>query len=251
VFLVAIVDVEHIPDAARAPLAVALGTTLYELRLVLSAGLPAVVLTTPEASRAEAAVQLIEREAGRAVWGERRAVYPSARMPAIRDFRFQPSGLTLTETGAELLPFSDIFAIIRATHSTVTTSSTVVKERKLDPGMAIITGGLKMSKTTSRDVVSRTDNRQQVLYLFRISGAPPWLLREQSAHYAGLGNALGPSSLGNFREVVRALRERVPNAAYDERFLAHRALRGISDGIEATDILVHLLALSLGYQPNC
>ncbi len=249
-FLVAIVDIDRIPDAARTTLAAALGTTLYELRLVLSAGLPAVVLTTPEASRAEAAVSAIAREGGQAVWAERRTVYPSGRMPAIRDFRFQPSGLTATETASEQLAFSDIFAIIRATHSTVTTRSAVVKERKLDPGRALITGGLKMSRTTSREVVSRTDTREQVLYLFRRSGAPPWLLRERSAHYGGLGKALGPSSLGNFQEVVRALRERVPNAAYDERFLAHRTLRGISDGLEATDILVHLLALSLGYQPS-
>jgi hypothetical protein len=245
-YLVAIVELAGAVDATLGPLAADLGTTVYELRLTLSAGLPAVVVATTEASRAANAVSAVARQGHRSVACQRQDVVASARMTALRDFHLEEAAIAPSATSAERLPYDDILAILRATHRTVTESTHEVTERKLRPGMAIATGGLVMSKKTKREITSKTDTREQVLYLFRRSGAPPWILRERNARYAGLGADLRPTSLENFATTTRLLRACAPGAVYDERLVASRPIRGVAEGIEASDILGHLIASDLG-----
>jgi len=91
--------------------------------------------------------------------------------------------------------------------------------------MAIATGGLIMSKKTTREVTTKTETREQVLYLFRKSGGAPWILRERAARYMGLGADLRPTSLENFGTTIRRLRELAPLAFYDERLMSGRPVR--------------------------
>jgi hypothetical protein len=246
--LVAIGEIRGPIGAAIGPLAAELGTTAYELRLVLNAGFPAVVLATAEETLARAASAAISRHGHTPVACNRRDVVPSARMTSLRDFRFAEDGVVPRAGSSDRLGYSDIAVLLRATHRTTAESVEQVKERKLRPVMAIATGGLVLSKTTTREVITRTEDREQVLYMFRRSGESPWLLRERSAHYGGLGAALRPTSLENFSSTVARLRESAPGAAYDERLVNSRPIRGVVNGVEATDILAHLLAVHLARQ---
>jgi hypothetical protein len=246
--LVAIGELRGPIEAAIGPLAAELGTTPYELRLVLNAGFPAVVLATAEETFARAALAAISRYGHVPVACNRHDVVPSARMTSLRDFRLAEDGLVPRAGSSDRLGYNDIAVLLRATHRTTAESVEQVKERKLRPVMAIATGGLVMSKTTTREVVTRTEDREQVLYVFRRSGASPWLLRERSAHYGGLGAALRPTSRENFSSTVTRLRESAPGAAYDERLVNSRPIRGVATGVEATDILAHLLARHLARQ---
>ena len=45
---------------------------------------------------------------------------------------------------------------------------------------------------------------------------------------------------------VRRLREASPGAAFDERLVASRPVRGVPDGVLATDLLAHMLACDVG-----
>jgi len=162
-------------------------------------------------------------------------------MTALRDFQLEPDAL-VADTSGERLPYDDMLALLRASHRTTSVRTEDVKERKFRPGMAIATGGLVLSKTTTREVTSRSETRQQVLYLFRRSGAVPMILRERGARYRGLGAELRPTSLENFATTIRRLRERAPRAFYDERLMSGRPIRGVVEGIPAADILAYLLA---------
>jgi hypothetical protein len=243
--VVAILSLSGSVDAAVVSLAEGLGTTAYELRLTLAAGFPAVVLVTADDARAADTARAIQAKGHRVAVCDRTEVTPSARMTELRDFRLSPSALAATATGTETLPFTDICALLRATHRSTTVTTQEVKERKLRPAMAIATGGMILSKTTTKEVTSRAEDRQQVLYLFRKSGASPWILRERNARYAGLGPDLRPTSLENFATSIRKLRELCPRAVYDERLVNTRAIRGLSDGIEAIDLIAHLLSIDL------
>jgi hypothetical protein len=227
------------PAADLRQLAADLGTTLYELKLVLNAGFPAVVVLSVDVSVAANAVRAIERHGHRAISADRRTFTPSQAMRAVVDVRFDADELRGDARG-EGLPYRDIFALLRGSHRSQETSVREEKERKFRPGMAIATGGLVNSKTTTQKVVTRTETREQVLYLFTRSG-PPWILREHGARYAGLGAALSPTSLENFKTTLAGLRQRAPSALYDERLMAARAIRGIADGAAATDLLAHLI----------
>jgi hypothetical protein len=243
--LVAIGKLHGSVDAAIRPLADDLGTTPYELRLLLNAGLPAVALATVDETRARAAFAAIARLGHTPLACQRGDVVPSTRMTLLRDFELTRDGLVPQAGSSDRLPYGDIAAILRATHQSTTETMQEVKERKLRPVMAIATGGLVMSKTTKREVAVRTESREQGAYIFRRSGQSPWLLRERSARYGGLGADLRPTSLDNFATTLRRLRENAPGAAYDERLLSCRPIRGVAEGIEATDLLAHLLSLQL------
>jgi hypothetical protein len=231
------------PSSSLAELAVELGTTLYELKLTLSAGLPAVVVATVDAAIEARATLALRRGQHRVVSCASESVVASSAMPALRDFRLDAAHLCQATASSERLPYADILALLRATHRSSETSVREDSVRKFRPGMAIATGGLVLSKTTKRQVVSKTETREAVLYIFRRSGAPPWILRERGARYAGLGSELRPTSLENFATTIRLLRERAPSAVYDERLVNGRSIRGVAEGIAASDLLAHLLAL--------
>jgi hypothetical protein len=247
VYVVAIIEWRGpaVLDSGNAgPLAAELETTLYELKLTLSAGFPAVVLATVDESRAASAMATLARHGHLAAMRNRATLVASGAMTALRDFQLGEEVLA-SSAGGELMPYSDVLALLRATHRTTTTSVEEVKERKLRPGMAIATGGLILSKKTTREVITKTEAREQVLYIFSGSGAPPWILRERTARYTGLGADLRPTSLENFATTIRRLRELAPQAYYDERLMGGRPIRGVAEGIEATDILAYLLAEAL------
>ncbi len=239
--IVAIGELHGTIDDIR-PLASDLGTTPYELRLTLNAGFPAVVLVTADATLAKAAVAAIAEHGHAPIACSRGDVVPSSNMTLLRGFRFTAGGLVAHLGSDEELPYGDIAVMLRAMHRSTTETTETVKERKLRPVMAIASGGLIMSKTTTRTVTSSTAQNEQVLYIFRRSGAAPWLLKERSAQYVGLGEELKPTSLENFSNTIQRLRKLAPNVSYDERLKNSRPLRGVADGIEATDIFAHLLA---------
>jgi hypothetical protein len=91
-------------------------------------------------------------------------------------------------------------------------------------------------------VTRHEEHREQVLYLFRRSGEAPFILRERGAIYSGLGADTAPTAFENFQRTIRRLRERAPDAAYDERLMTARTVRGIADGSDAADLLAYLIA---------
>jgi hypothetical protein len=246
-FLVAVAELSGALELPQIKsLAAEIGTSAYELRLLLNAGLPAVVLATTDEVHARSVLAAITRNGHLAVACDRRAVVLSASMVLLRDFEIDRQGLVADRASQQRCPSDDIAALLRATHRTSTESVQQVKERKIRPVMALATGGLILSKTTSKQVTSTTVEREQVLYIFRRSGGAPWLLRGRMARYGGLGAAMGPSSFENFAATIARLRELSPNASYDERLVTSRPIRGVADGIEATDLYAHLLAEYLG-----
>jgi hypothetical protein len=250
-YIVAIGEIKGTPDDLIRPLAADLETTPYELRLVLNAGLPAVVLVTVDEAPARAAAAAILRHGHRPILCDRRNIVSSTQMTLLRDFKFRNDDLLAQEGSDRRLCYGDIAVLLRATHRTSSETTEQVKERKLRPVMAIATGGLVLSKTTTRTVTTSTANSEQVLYIFPRDATKPWLLKERSAQYGGLGEQRSVTSFENFNTTIRELRKRCPGAAYDERLKTSRPVRGVAEGTEATDIYAHLLATYLlGLSPS-
>jgi hypothetical protein len=242
VYVVAIAELRGSIDATLKELAADLGTTPYELRLVVNGGLPAVVLATVDADKARAARDAIARHRHVPVSLDRRDIVASANMTELVRFAFRPAAVLADDRAGDELPFADIGALVRAVHRGTTTTTEQVKERKLRPVMAIATGGLITSKKTTREVTRHEEHREQVLYVFRRSGGAPWILRERGAIYSGLGAQTAPTAFENFQTTIRFLRERAPGAAYDERLMTVRTVRGVADGSDAADLLAYLIA---------
>src|SRR5581483_4421961 len=122
-FLVAIAELRGDIGGALKELSAELGTTPYDLRLVLNAGFPAVVLATVDGARAGAASAAVARHGHIPVLLDRRSVVASADMTELVRFKLTKSSVVADERAPAELPFADIGALVRALHRGTTTTT--------------------------------------------------------------------------------------------------------------------------------
>ena len=254
-YVVAIAELGASVDVEAAALAADLGVVAYDARLLLAQGLPAVVLQTPDKSRA---LDLLGRLRARGHGGlacDTGAVVSSGDMVSMRRFRFEGDAISLDDRPGERLPYADVLALVPAQHRSRAETKTVTKSTKFSAGRMIMTGGLAMTKTVKTESRTTAEDRAHVLYVFRRGGATPWQLQEQGTTWTGLPRPPATAALENFRAAVAALRERAPAAVYDERLLARKSTperAALSTGAGTTtvrtssdagvDLLAHLIA---------
>lgn len=236
-------------------LAPELGVTPYETALLLRGPSPVPLLRTDDRGRALGLLAGLRARGHDVVACDASAVVSAEDMLQVRAFRVELDAFVATSsTGVEeRIPWADVVALVRAVHRTRVEQVEKTAERKLSLGRAAMSGGLLMSKTVTTTKTQTSEEREQVLYVFRRGGFP-LLMSQSRARYEGLGAEMRPVQLENFATVVRLLRERSPGAAYDERLLAPRPqnerLRAGPSGqssassSDGADLLAHLVALA-------
>ncbi|MGE5184809.1 MAG: hypothetical protein ACM31C_22210 [Acidobacteriota bacterium] len=237
--IVAIAQLATSIDAEAKALAADLGTTAYETRLKLAAGLPAIVLATTDDAAAQALARKLRSRGHRVEHCRSADVVRATAMVQLRRFELAADALV---SGDARLPWTDISALVRARHQHRDETTTTVKQKKFDATRAVLTGGLVTRKTQSREVTTRTETTEQVLYVFRADGGTPWLLREHATHYGGLGAALAPTATQNFALAVAQLRARAPHAAFDDTLVRRPT-------IDDVDLYAHLVASACRSRP--
>ena len=253
-YVVALCELAGTIDAEAAALAADLRLTAYETRLLLAAGLPAVVKTTDDRALALDLLARIRARGHGAVACDASAVVASTAMTRLSRFQLDDGAVTLADRPEERLPFDDVLALVAASHRRHADTTTTTRETKFSMQRALWTGGVAMTKTVKKETRASTDEREGVLYVFRRGGGTPWILHEHGTAWTGLP-VLAPTESENFRAAVALLRERAPGAAFDDRLVARRApertsLSGgsgnatIRSSNEAgVDLLAHLVAL--------
>ncbi len=237
--VVAITRLATSVEQEAAALAASLAALPYTMELKLRVGLPAVVFETADEDRARALAAELRRRGHDALVCDTDDVVAANDMTPLRHFRFDAGALVLVAShGDAEVPWSDITALLRATHRTESKEVRTVTERKFNAGRAILTGGLSISKTTKREIETRTDDSEPVLYIFRRHGAP-WLLGQYHANYGALGARLAPTAIANFLTTIERLRALATAARSDDRLMARRTT------IADLDLLAHLLARTL------
>jgi hypothetical protein len=257
VFVVALAELQGPAEDEAASLAEDLGVTAYDARLLLAAGTPAIVKTTPDRALALELLGRLRARGHGAVACDAAAIVSSEDMVAMRRPRLEADAVTLDDRPGERLPYADILALLPAVHQRRVDSATQTRETKLSMGRALMTGGMAFTKTVKTTTRTATEERDVVLYVFRRSGAPPWLLRERGTGWAGLGLPLAPSEGENYRLAVAALRERASGATFDDRLMSRKAAErsamtggGGNTTVKTSsqagvDVLAHVLALSI------
>jgi hypothetical protein len=252
-FAVAIVELATPPEEEAQALATDLRVTAFEMRVILAGGPPALLRVTADKDQALDLLARVRLRGHGAIACDMSAVASSSDMVSMRRFRLAASGI---EAEGALLPFDDVLALIPAYHRGTTETQTETRERKFRPMAAFVSGGIVMTKVETKVTTSRQDTRDHVLYVYRRSGQRPFFLRAEDTHFDGLNEPLAPSQLENFHKTVRALRERSPQATYDDRLLSIRRTpetAQVAGGLRSrtattssaagTDLLAHLLAL--------
>ncbi len=254
-FIVAVAELHGPVEDEVVPLAADMGTTAYDARLLLAAGLPAIVKTTPDKAVALELLSRLRVRGHGAVACDAAAMVSSEDMVAMRRPRLEADAVSLDDRPNERLPYADVLALLPAVHQRRVETATQTRETKLSMGRAVMTGGMAFTKTVKTNTRNATEERDVVLYVFRRSGEPPWLLRERGTGWAGLGLPLAPSESENYRLAVAALRERAPGATFDDRLMTRKAAErsslsgaGGSTTVKTSsqagvDLLAHVLAL--------
>jgi L-fucose mutarotase/ribose pyranase (RbsD/FucU family) len=221
----------------------ALGLSPYDARLVLAVPPPIIVLTTTDPGRANDVLGILRsRGHGAHIFDDANFV-PSDRMTKADDFVLDADGMRRA-VSTELLPYGDVYAILRAVHDT--TSET---ERQTSPS---VTDDF-VSHAAALQVVTKHEEREPVVYFFRRSGERPWLLRERHSSYVGLGDERTPVAFANFARTIVRMRASSSMAVYDDRLARRRVTERLSPAgaqspRDGMDLLAHLLAMTIASQ---
>lgn len=246
-FVVFVAHLARTADVEAGPLAPMLGMSEYDVRLALSAPMPAIVQFTSDRDHAAAmAAALRTRGHDGSVFDES-AFVRSDEMRGFGDFYLNADGVRSQD---ELLPFDDVFAILRAVHESSTGGEGAVDHLGRARGLATTLAtrfGIAPPSASQNKIVKR----EQVAYFFRRSGERPWILREQHTSYAALGERRSLVTFTNFLETIETVGGACRMAVSDHRLVRRRvaervvANADVRSSREGVDLLAHLLATSI------
>lgn len=251
-----IIAIHNLPEKKEMlaeTLADAMNSTVYETlsRLKAPGSGPFVVSTSAAIGQAEELITRLRARGFHAVLLKDDDVESEAARFVVRKFRLNADALIVESRTEENLDvdYSSIRLLLRGTSIAQTTLTETVKEKKFNPGMALITGGLKMTRTTEKILESTTQTREGFFHLYA-GEQQTFIFREGGLVYNSLGAALQPTRQANFSYLITELRRLSPEAFYDDRLLSRAGqvqLLGPSLSPEkhldiATSLLAKLLA---------
>jgi hypothetical protein len=216
--LVAIVRAPHQEAEAAAALAAATGLTLAECRMRLSPEPPALVARLEDGA-AEALVAALRKAGLAALAIDARVPTDSSRTVA-QAVELGPEAVTFTPRFGDPIQIAwpDTVAVLRGSRESRSDTARTEKTKSLSPGMALATGGIVMTRSSTRTVHSTDANIQQVILVYGRDGRSAALVEGQ-LDFRCLGADLQPSSTANMAALAGKLRERAKGAFHDDRLL--------------------------------
>jgi hypothetical protein len=137
-----------------------------------------------------------------------------------RSFSFSDAGMVLIPRFGEQMRVSwaDVLAILRGVRMSRSEVERTEKSKTFSAATAVATGGLKMTRASTKTVHSHEESIEQVVLVYARDGRAA-LLAERQLDFSCLGPGMHPSSVANMAELARRLREGAKAAFYDERLL--------------------------------
>ena len=221
--IVAIYNLPEKKEMLAETLAAAMKSTVYEAlsRLKAPGTGPFVVSASAAVGQAEELIARLRAGGFHAVLLKEDDVESEAARFVVRRFRLNPDALIVESRPEESLKvdYSSIRLLLRGTSISQTISTETMKEKKFNPGMALLTGGLKMTKTTEKITESTTQIREGFFHLYT-GEQQTFVFREGGLFYDSLGTALQATRQANFSYLITGLRRLSPGAFYDDRLLS-------------------------------
>jgi len=220
--IVAIYNLPDHKDELAEAFAAALGTTVYEARsrLRVQGNGPLVVASCQDREAAERIAASLTSGGFDAILLDQDEIEAGSAQFIVRKFRLDDEMLYV-ESGEGLnltVDYRSIDLLLHGTSIAVKTESETLKKRKFSLGRAVLSGGLVMSRTNKITREIKNEEREGFFNLY--SGSLPALVfRESYLMYDSPGFALKPTRVANFAYLIDELRQRQPDAAFDDRLL--------------------------------
>jgi hypothetical protein len=216
--LVAIVRSAPDPGEAANAVARASGLTLAEARMRLAPEPPALLARLEEEKAAALVASL--RKSGLAALAVGFPVPASKDRTVVRSFSLGDAGAVFVPRSGEPMQvqWADVLAIFRGQRASRSDVERTEKSKSFSAAAAVMTGGLKLTRTSTKTAHSLEESTEQVILVYGRDGRVAHLAEHQ-LEFSSLGPGMHPSSTGNMVELARRLREKATGAFYDERLL--------------------------------
>jgi len=212
---------DHKDDLAGA-LALALGTTVYEARsrLRVPGKGPFVAASCRDRETAEKITEKLASEGFDAVMLDQDEIETEFSQFIVRRFRLNDEALDVeSRTGQNLtVEYKYIDLLLRGTGIAGKSRTETVKERKFSLSRAVLSSGLVMTRTKKSTREIKTEEREGFFNLYA-GNLPTLVFFESDLVYDTPGFALKPSRVANFAYLISELRQRQPDAVFDDRLL--------------------------------
>jgi hypothetical protein len=224
--IVAIHSIKQDKETLASSLAAILKVTTYEAltRLRAPGNGPLTVAILAEKERAEQLSEQLHLAGFKALVLTDGEIKAASCAWIVRRFRLGEHELHVErEKGGDLdISFQDVDLILRGIRISLGTTKETVKDRSMDLGRAVLSGGMMITKTTKTIREITTEAREQFVNLYS-GDAPTIVFRETALDYNSLGSALMLSRSDNFTYIVTELRRCCMGAKYDERLMNRAA----------------------------
>lgn len=228
--LVALLRPPQRPEDVARLLAETVAIPVAQARMRLSPEPPALLARLPDPEAAALCDQL--RSAGLIVLDCDAEVPGDGDRTVARTLELGEEAVTFAPRSGDSLriPYEEIQVILRGLRAQREETSHTEERRRLSVGMAVASGGLKLTRKEKKTVRSSEEETEQALLVYGPPGACA-AIYDGEMLFTCLGSAMQPSKLGNMVALTRLLRERAPRAAYDDRLLrlGRRALPFVAD----------------------
>jgi hypothetical protein len=220
--VVAIHGINEDKETLAGALAAVLKVTMYEAltRLRAPGNGPLIVAVLADGEHAGQLVQQLHSAGFKAAGLTADEIDAAAFAWVVRRFSLGERELHVeTEKGEHLdISFQDIDLVLCGIRISRSTTTKTVKERSVDLGRAVLSGGMMLTKTTKTTQDVTTEVRERFVHLYA-GNAPAIVFRENALDYHSLGPARKPSRSENFTYLVAELRRYCPGVRYDERLM--------------------------------
>jgi len=198
----------------------ALGITVFEVRQRMIGGGPAVVASFADPLRAQELAAALQQSGGAALVLDAAQVRSAPGHFSVRRFELGDGALRVeaVDGGRAEIPYAEIRLLLPGVRISGQTELKTVSERKLSLGRTLLSGGIPLSKTVTRQEEVTTEERTRHLFLFT-PGRPQVVFRQSGMSYEGFGAAMKLSQELNFSFLISELRRLAPQALYDDRLL--------------------------------
>jgi hypothetical protein len=221
-YVIAIHNLKENKQDLAGALAAVLKVTPFEAlaRLRAPGNGPCVVNVVAEKEEATRLTGQLEANGFAAVTLSDDEIEAEADQWTIRRFEFNEQNLTVESNDNRrlIIAYREIGLLLRGIGISSSTTTETVKKRKLDLASAVISGGLKLMKTTKSVREVTKEEREGFLTIYA-EGQPTLAFHENGLVYDGLGPLRGLSRSANFIQFIAELRRRCPAARYDERLI--------------------------------
>jgi hypothetical protein len=211
-------------------LAARLGMVAYDLRLRLAGGLPVVFTRVEDGIEAAGHVEFLRARGHGAVSCDASAVTGPEGQLVPRDFELTATALRgfTTEGRPFELPYTEISALVHVAFLTSAEHTITTQEKKFAPGRAVLSGGLVLRKNVDRIDKTVSQEEEHAIYIFCRSHPAPYVWKELTLRYEGLGDQRQLTVTQNFAVLSQRLRALAPHAFHDQRLLTQKRRADIS-----------------------